>query len=294
MDFYLNENNLIVDKENIVKNLKEIKGFYDLLKAKNYKLYIKDNLDLDYTWLSTNKSISTLLVFLKYLSSIKTDETKIVDPHKIEPTTDNYYFIELISLCYRYYNDMVLSSTNENEIVDSEYKLKINETTQIVKNIIGKSKLEEYLLFNPAPQSINEVFEKAEVEFPHLKFTDKSYKTANSREDIYKQFGFMKLLNMFKVLETLIYPFLKGELQGFSEDSIEEEFKKQTNGIGFSHESDVTMNKYGKKREVTVNGKKLKMSYHVKLSDNRMYFIYDKEDDCIYIGHSGEHLQIAD
>jgi hypothetical protein len=294
MDFYLNENNLIVDKENIVKNLKEIKGFYDLLKAKNYKLYIKDNLDLDYTWLSTNKSISTLLVFLKYLSSIKTDETKIVDPHKIEPATDNYYFIELISLCYRYYNDMVLSSTNENEIIDSEYKLKINETTQIVKNIIGKSKLEEYLLFNPAPQSINEVFEKAELEFPHLKFTDKSYKTANSREDIYKQFGFMKLLNMFKVLETLIYPFLKGELQGFSEDSIEEEFKKQTNGIGFSHESDVTMNKYGKKREVTVNGKKLKMSYHVKLSDNRMYFIYDKEDDCIYIGHSGEHLQVAD
>lgn len=294
MDFYLNENNLISDKENIVKNLKEIKGFYDLLKAKNYKLYIKDNLDLDYTWLSTNKSISTLLVFLKYFSPIKTDGTKIVELHEIEPFIDNYYFIELISLCHRYSNDVILSSTNENEILDLEYKIKVNETTEIVKNIIGKSKLEQYLLFNPAPQNINEVFEKAELEFPHIKFTDKAYKTANSREDIYKQFGFIKLLNMFKVLETLIYPFLKGEIRGFSENSIEEEFKNQTNGIEFSHESDATMNKYGKKREVTINGKKLKMSYHVKPSDNRIYFIYHKEDDCIYIGHSGEHLQIAD
>ena len=37
MDFYLNENHSIVDKENIVANLKEIKQFYDLLKAKNYQ-----------------------------------------------------------------------------------------------------------------------------------------------------------------------------------------------------------------------------------------------------------------
>ncbi|NMM62827.1 hypothetical protein HBE96_08965 [Clostridium sp. P21] len=294
MDFYLNENHLIVDKENIVENLKEIKQFYDLLKAKNYKLCIKDNLDLDYKNLNTNKSISILLAFLKYLNSIETYGVNTVESDKIDPFIDNYYFIELISLCHKYNNNVMLSSANENEIIHPEYKININEKEEIVKNILGKSKLEEYLIFNPAPKNIDEVFQKAESEFSHIKFTDKAYKTANSREDIYKQYGFTKLLNVFKILEQLIYPFLKGELQGFSEDSIEVEFKKQTNGVEFSHESDSTMNKYGKKREVTVKGRKLKMDYHIKLSDNRIYFIYDKKDDCIYIGHSGEHLQTAD
>ncbi|WP_242859819.1 hypothetical protein [Clostridium drakei] len=294
MDFYLNENNLIIDKENVAENLKEIKQFYDLLKVKNYKLCIKDNLDLDYKNFNGDKSISTLLVFLKYLDPIETYGVNTIECDKVDPFIDNYYFIELISLCHKYDNNIVLSSANEYEIINSEYKVNINKKTEIVKNIIGKSKLEEYLIFNPAPKNINEVFKKAELEFPHIKFTDKAYKTANSREDIYKQYGFTKLLNIFKVLEKLVYPFLKGKLQGFFEDSIEEEFKKQTNGIEFSHESDSTMNKYGKKREVTINGKKVKMSYHIKLGDNRIYFIYNKEDDCIYIGHSGEHLQVAD
>ncbi|WP_298843745.1 hypothetical protein [Clostridium sp.] len=53
------------------------------------------------------------------------------------------------------------------------------------------------------------------------------------------------------------------------------------------------MKKYSKQRTVSIDGKKLVMSYHIKFSDNRIYFIYNEEDDCIYIGHSGEHLNVA-
>ena len=53
------------------------------------------------------------------------------------------------------------------------------------------------------------------------------------------------------------------------------------------------MKKYGYQRGVTINGKKTTMTYHIKPSDNRIYFIYNETDDCIYIGHSGRHLDIA-
>ena len=294
MDFYLNENNLISDKENIISNLKEIKEFYDLLKLKNYKLYIKDNLDLNYKELCNSSEKSSALLFLKNLEHIKTYGINWLEQHQIEPIIkDNCYFIELMSLCHRYSNNLIVSSTREKEVIHSKYKINDGEIIKTIENVIGKNKLREYLIANPAPQSITEVFEKVEKEFPHIKFTDKAYKTAVSRENIYKQFGFLRLLNIFEVIETLIYPFLKQELEGFTEDSIKKEFKDKTNGIEFSQESDTTMNKYGKQRDVTINGTKIRMSYHIKPSDNRIYFTYDKKDDCIYIGHSGKHLDIV-
>lgn len=291
MNFYLNENNLISDLDNITENIKEIKKIYDLAKAKKCKIYIKDN--LEYEKLATSPQIVGPLGLLKHFSIIETYEYDMLEFNQIEPSLDNYYFIELMSLCYKYSNSRIVSLANEREITDNQYTINRDEKSIIVTNIIGKSKFEEYLQFNPMPQSINEVFDKVEVEFNHIKFTDKAYKTANSRSDIYKQVGFSKLLNIFKVLETLMYPFLKGGLEGFTQASIEEEFKRQTNGIEFSNESDKTMKKYGEQRTVNVNGKKLVMSYHIKTSDNRIYFIYDEEEDCIYIGHSGQHLDVT-
>lgn len=294
MDFYLNENHLIVNKENIVDNLKEIKQFYDLLKAKNYKLCIKENLDLDYKELGFNNSIKIALSFLQHLESISTTEVNMLECNDIEPEVrENYYFIELISLCYRDSNELILSLNNENEILHPEYIVKNDNKFNVIKNIVGKDALSDFLIFNPVPQSINEVFEKAEKEFPHIKFTKKAYDTANQRAHIYKQFGFNRLLNIFKIIETLIYFFLKGDLPGHNQKTIEEEFKRQTNGVEFSHESYSTMQKYGYQREVTINGKKTTMTYHIKPSDNRIYFIYNETDDCIYIGHSGRHLDIA-
>ena len=291
MNFYLNENQLISDLYNIEENLKEIKKIYDFAKAKNCKIYIKDN--LEYKNLATSPQIVGPLGLLKHFSIIETYEYDMLESNQIEPSLDNYYFIELMSLCYKYSNSRIVSLANEREITGNQYTINSDENSLIVTNIIGKSKFEEYLQFNPMPQSINEVCDKVGVEFKHIKFTDKAYKTANSRSDIYKQFGFSKLLNIFKVLETLIYPFLKGELEGFTQSSIQEEFKRQTKGIEFSNESDKTMKKYEEQRTANFNGKKLVMSYHIKPSDNRIYFIYNEEDDCIYIGHSGEHLIVA-
>ena len=229
MNFYLNENHLISDLAKIVGNLKEIKEIYDFAKTKNCKIYIKDN--LEYEKLATSPQIGIALGLLKHFSIIETYGYDMLESNQIEPSLDNYYFIELMSLCYKYSNSRIVSLTNECEITDNQYTINSDESSLVVTNIIGKNKLEEYLQFNPMPQSINEVFEKAEVEFKHIKFTDKAYKTANSRSDIYKQVGFGKLLNIFKVLETLIYPFLKGKLDGYTQESIEVEFKRQTMGI---------------------------------------------------------------
>lgn len=291
MDFYFNENYLVSHLENMVENLKEIKDIYDFAKAKNCRIHIKDN--FEYRELVTTPQSGIALGSLKYFSVIETYGYSMLESNQIKPSVDNYYFIELMSLCYKYSNSRVISLTNENEITSTQYTISKDKEPLIVTNVIGKDRLEEYLQFNPVPQSINEVFKKAEVEFRHIKFTDKAYKTANLRSNIYKQVGFSKLLNVFKVLETLIYPFLRGELEGYTQIAIEEEFKRRTNGIEFSNESDKTMKKYGNQRTVFVNGKKLIMSFHIKPNDNRIYFIYDKEDDCIYIGHSGAHLEVA-
>ncbi|MBX4261285.1 hypothetical protein KTC96_06650 [Clostridium estertheticum] len=291
MDFYLNENNLISDLANILENLKEIKEIYDFAKEKNCKIYIKDN--LEYEDLAISPQIGMALGLLKHCSIIETDGYDMLEINQIQPSIDNYYFIELMSLCYKYNNSRIVSLTNESEINDIKYTISYDNDIRAITNIIGKSKFEVYLQLNPVPQKINEVFKKAELEFEHIKFTDKAYKTANSRSEIYKQVGFSKLLNIFRTLEVLIYPFLKGELKGFTQASIEEEFKRLTNGIEFSNESDKTMKKYGEQRTVIFNGKTLVMSYHIKVSDNRIYFIYNKKDNCIYIGHSGQHLNVA-
>lgn len=293
MDFYFNENQLISCLDDISENLKEIKEIYNFAKIKNYEIYIKKNIDIDYKKLCNKPQILLALGLLKYLKNIETDECDMLADNQIEPCIDNYYFIELVSLCYEYNNNRIISLSTEREVINPQYRIYKDKKPFLISNIIGKNEFEEYSQFNPVPQNISEVFEKAELEFKHIKFTEKAYKTANSRSDIYKQVGFLNLLNVFKVLETLIYPFLKGELEGYNQERIEEEFKKQTKGIEFSNESDKTMNKYGYQRTVSIKGEKLTMRYHIKPNDNRIYFIYHKKDDCIYIGHSGGHLDVA-
>ncbi|WP_234121759.1 hypothetical protein [Clostridium hydrogenum] len=294
MDFYLNENQLVSDFVGIVENLKEIKEIYDLAKARNYNICIKENMDINYEKFYNKPQILMALGLLKHFDIIKADGFELLKFSQISPCIENDYFIELISLCYKNQNNRVFSLSSEREIINFEYSVNVLENVFKIVNIIGKNEFEKYLQFNPVPQSISEVFEKAENEFRHIKFTDKAYKTANPRNDIYKQIGFSKILNVFSVLEKLIYPFFRGTLNGFTQDSIQGEFKKLTYGIEFSNESVKTMKKYGEQRSVTINGRKFVMSYHIKISsDNRIYFIYDKESDYIYIGHSGKHLQVA-
>ena len=168
MDFYLNENNLISDLDNILENLKEIKKIYDFAKAKNCKIYIKDN--LEYENLAISPQIGMALGLLKHCSIIETDGYDMLESNQIEPSIDNYYFIELMSLCYKYGNNRIVSLTNECEITDGKYTISTEKDINIITNVIGKSKFEVYLQFNPTPQKINEVFEKAELEFEHIKF----------------------------------------------------------------------------------------------------------------------------
>lgn len=296
MHFYFNENCLVKNEEDFVYNLKEIKEMYDFLKVKNYRLCIKDNLDLDYEKLTSNRNAGAIIPFLKYLhlDSINTNNlVDMLEENDINPKViENYYFIELMSLCYRDTNELILSSINENEISDEKYEIDKNSKKLIINNVIGKDKLQEYCFYNPAPQSVSEVFEKAEAEFKHIKFTKKAFDTGETRSDIIKQFGFINLLNIFKTLEELVYPFFKGKLD-VSHKEIQNEFKVKTN-LEYSDESDSTMDKYGCQREVCINGKSIRMSYHIKIkNDVRIYFKYVKEDDCIYIGHSGQHLDVA-
>lgn len=297
MNFYLNENYLVKSTESeneFITSLKEIKELYDFLNRKNYKMYIKDNLDIDYKQFSQNRNIMMNISFLSKIDCVNTSNPSynMLNKTDITPEIDNYYFVELVSLCYRDNNELVLSLKNEDEAVNNQYVINKNNTELNVENIIGKLKLEEYCQYNPAPQSASEVFERAANEFSHIRFTRRAFDSVQSRESILKQFGFNNLFDIFKALEEIIYPFYNGN-SGTTIKEIFNVFKEKT-GLECSDESDATMNKYGSKREVTINGEKVRMRYHIKIkNDVRIYFKYIEEDDCIYIGHSGEHLSIA-
>lgn len=294
MNFYLNENYLVKSTENekeFISSLKEIKELYDFLNKKNYKMYIKDNLDIDYKQFSKNRDIMMNIPFLSKIHCINTS-CNMLNKADITPEIDNYYFVELVSLCYRDNNELVLSLKNEDEAVNDQYVINKNNTQLNIENIIGRLKLQEYCQHNPAPQSASEVFERAENEFSHIKFTKIAFDSVKLREDILKQFGFNNLFDIFKAVEEIIYPFYNGN-SGTTIKEIFNVFKEKT-GLECSDESDATMNKYGSQREATIKGEKVKMRYHIKIkNDVRIYFKYSEEDDCIYIGHSGKHLSIA-
>lgn len=288
MNFYYNERCLVEENDDISKYLIQIKTINELLNKNGYKLYLKGNLDIDYKSPHIRKCATALLI-LKNISTINTDELELLGEQDILPKVDNYYFIELLSLCCKYKNNLIVSPANERVITNEIYN--IDRLNLKIKNIIGEPNLRHYLLHNPAPQSISEVFEKASSYNRHIKFTKKSYLTAANRESIYKQFGFNRLLEIFKVMEELLYPYLKGNLTGYNQNKIELEFKRRTNGVEFSNDSPMTMKKYGEERTVHINGTKYTMSFHIKPTrDTRIYFIYSNDDDCIYIGHCGGHL----
>lgn len=288
MEFYLNENSLMKSEEHRSINLKEIKEIYDFLESNNSKIYIKE--DFDYTKVATKSEYYVALGIFKKFKILSYEACDLVDENEIHPYINNYSFIELISLCFEYENDKIISNSQEDEVIHDEYEVNKNDSYRKIYNLVGIDKVRSFLLLNPAPQNMSEVFERIDSQFQHIKFTDIAYKTASSRWEIYTKFGISKLIMIFKVLETLVYPFLKGDSVGYSEINIMSEFKKQTNGVEFSRDSTETMKKYSNQRSVTVNGRKIVMSYHIKVSDNRIYFAYDPSDDYIYIGHSGCHL----
>lgn len=290
MDFYFNENYLIKSEEHRSINLKEIKEIYDLLEGNNSKIYIKE--DFDYSKVATKTEYIIALSILKKFKILSYENCDILDTNDIYPCIYNDRFIELISLCFNNKNDKIISNSYEDEVIHNEYEIDINEEHKRIINLVGIDKVKKFLMLNPTPQNISEVFERISNQFSHIKFTDISYKTANSRWEIYTQFGLERLVEIFEVLEILVYPFLKGDNIGCTEKDIISEFKKQTNGVEFSRESNATMkNKnYAKQRTITINGREIKMSYHIKVSDNRIYFEYDKFNNCIYIGHCGGHL----
>lgn len=299
MKFYFNENYLIKYKNDKLRIIfKEIKEIYDCLNKRNYKLCIKDNLDIDMNTIYKDRNLALVVApFLKHIEqdNINTNISyNFIDLNSISPKIedDKYYIIELLSLCYRDSNELVVSLKNEDEFNHGEYSISKESNELKIINIIGRDKLEEYCRYNPAPKNAKEVFEKAQNEFNHIKFTKKAFETVESRNDIIKQYGFNKLFNVFKALEELVYPFFKGDTR-CSHSYVIKLFKKTTS-LDYSDESDLTMNKYGYQRKVTINGKEVQMRYHIKIkNDVRIYFKYIKEDDCIYIGHSGKHLDTA-
>lgn len=283
MEFYFNENYLIKSEIDRIESLKEIKDIYDILAKNNSQVHIKDN--FDYGKIAEPK-YSIAYGLFKRFKIISCEDCEILESTEIKPYIDNLKFVELVSLCLKNSNDKVFSNSNENEAVADIYEAHNLKIT----NLIGINSVKDYLMLNPTPKSMREVFERVSNQFQHIKFSNDAYKTADARWELYSKFGLERVFTVFRVLETLVYPFLKGNSTGSNEKDIMYEFKRQTNGIEFSDESSATMRKYAKQRTVTVNGRKLVMSYHVKVADNRIYFKYDSVDDCIYIGHSGGHL----
>lgn len=287
MNFYYNENNLMHDATNVIENIKEMKKLYETLKNSGNTLMVKDSFCFPYAFIDIRR-VGSALGFIKNIQRFKESDNWL-EVEDIDPQKESCHFIELISACYENRNNLIVSSTNETDIIDKNYNIKNNEI--IIENIIGKKQLNEYVLLNPVPNSIIEVFERASMNFNKIKFSDKAYETAVAKNDIYKSFGFDRILNVFKVIQELLYSFYKGKLNGYNQESIQEEFKRLT-GIDFSCDSEATLKKYATERLVAFNGRKIKMSFHIKIKgQGRIYFSYEEDDDCILIGHCGGHLR---
>lgn len=287
MKFYLNENHLIESENDRSENLKEIRYMFKLLDKNGYKIYIKDN--FNYMDLNTSPKYILPLSIFKYFQIIETNDCDFLNELHIEPFLDNYLFIELISLCNKHRNDKIVSISNEKEIIENEYRLNECNLEKII-NIKGIDSLHNFITHNPVPKNIKETFDRIGNIFEYINFTELAYKTAETRDCMYKSFGYSKIINVFKIVNDLLYPFFKGEMEDTSEKDIIKKFKELTGGVEFSRESKATMNKYGHERNVTIYEEEVQMDYHIKILDNRIYFYFLESRNCIYIGHSGKHL----
>lgn len=211
----------------------------------------------------------------------------------ITPEVLNETVRETIILCCRDQNERMLSLSSDTDASEDVYYLKEAAIDNVI-NLKTSEEISQYILHNPPPRKMKEIFNRIEEMYPDFVFTSKAYKTAASRESAYRTIGYNQILNTFHVLHKVLLPFYREKSSGKSELDLFQELLATYN-IDISPESTATLNLYEKQRQITIDGKKHTFSNHIKFNKDacRIHFKYLKDQDKIFIGHSGKHLDTA-
>ena len=295
MKFYLNQRGLFkCSSAEIDTCINEIHLIYKKMIENKSTLYVQDNIYSHPKILelySEPHKYYTFFALLKQIEQIQCCSDEEYGQITITPIVTCEIAIGLFKVCIRDDQQYVITSTNDTIITNSSYNLRFASKNMSVTNLIGDGTIDNFLLHNPMCSTINDVFNKVEGRCPNIKFTQKAYMTASERDFSYRNYRFDLIIDMFMHVEKLLLPYFRGEI-ACSEKEIIKQFKEKT-GIEFSQESNATMQKYGHEREMIIDGDKYTFTFHFKIGDNRIYFIYMPVKDKIFIGHAGGHLSIV-
>lgn len=291
MNYYYNEDIFLREctEEQLGSYLVSFKSLYDAVEKNAGKLWIKEN--FSYTELisateNQQKYVLCLTLFGR-CGKILADDGNAWKIGTVSPETKNEKILELLELCNRDKNEQMVSLPEDVE-TESVYQLK-DAAIEAVYNLHDEKEIHEYRLHHPYPTSIKEVFEKIEEMYPEFVFTKHAYKTAAGRESAYRKTGYDTVLQTFQKMHELLTPFYLSAAAGKSEVQVFHELKEMY-GIDISPESKLTMEQYGKQREVKIEGEIYQFTNHIKFNKDvcRIHFRYIGNK--IYIGHAGKHL----
>lgn len=286
MDIIINDNFLANSdkRESSLKEFLQVYKFFKENKEKNIHFYKRN--DIDWSFLQTDKDIIRKLGYafniFSIIKSISYDEERVSDYTEIASEFDEI-LARVVQCCVENEIEHIYSVKQLNENIPENFEIK----EKLLWNVCDiKEILERYARF-PQIQSISDAFNRIHQEFPYIIFLNKAYQTCDEKENVYRQFGYEKVVQLFEIANDILFPVLLNKIR-MPEKECFRKYEEKTK-IDVSRETPATMKQFGYEREVEIDGEKIQMEIHFKIKDARIY-IHAKNDK-IYVGHCGRHLR---
>ncbi|MBG9611823.1 hypothetical protein ABE15_00925 [Bacillus cereus] len=207
----------------------------------------------------------------------------------IQPNFSSSFCEEILFSCFEDSQEHIVSLQNENCLTSENYTVTHNSNSLDVKNHIGLSSLTNFFESQLTLRSINDVFKEIDKRTNKIKLLSEAIKSARLH-NFHRKFS--DVLSTILALETVDLALLK---EGTNDIARMKAYQSST-GFKISGESEETLNKdrYEAQRTFVIPGMgKRLFEWHIKIGiDIRIHYYIDKENDLVYIGHCGKHLDI--
>lgn len=104
--------------------------------------------------------------------------------------------------------------------VDQEPRYFVRSKSYIIENLRTQEELETNYMYDPPAKSISEVFNKIQELNSKVIFTKNAYDTSVERADVYRQFGFNRIIELFSIAHKELFPYMLGETKHIAEKKI--------------------------------------------------------------------------
>lgn len=298
--FYLNHSVLEyqVNEHSVKNKLKEIVDLINYLKKEHCQMFVYSSI-----W-NTPILGSTLRTILHRMTN--REEAKLIvisivntGPFYYESllsrkldfnpsVADSLFVYKLLTICFNDKHPLVLSLSEEKDMIERSYEIAENHIFHKVDNYIGGETLPEYFNTAENPTDINNVFEILNQKRSNIIILDKARKSAKQHNF---QGRFSEVLRGICALADIELKLLQEDVP----DEIRTKIFLDETGLEISRESDATLKirRYRTEREFIVpalGGKKL-FDWHMKIGNSiRVHYYLDRENGVVYIGHCGRHL----